>query len=195
MATCNGRIDVGRYAIEIKFVHIDRLADAIINQTLYCLSWYNNRLSTAVYNFMQTQKERKPCKIKASATNKKGARRRTRSGGPRTARTGAERRHRTFEPWQGSKKERYRFGIVLFSSARRGSKPFPPLQGFSNGLPVETLQRGEVDLSASLAIMFLSCQKLGSRRRRQYYPQLLRHETLYHNPLILSMFLHVSLVL
>ena len=57
MATCNGRIDVGRYAIEIKFVHIDRLADAIINQTLYCLSWYNNRLSTAVYNFMQTQKE------------------------------------------------------------------------------------------------------------------------------------------
>ena len=67
MATCNGRIDVGRYAIEIKFVHIDRLADAIINQTLYCLSWYNNRLSTAVYNFMQTQKERKPCKIKASA--------------------------------------------------------------------------------------------------------------------------------
>lgn len=83
----------------------------------------------------------------------------------------------------------------VLTSARRGSKPFPPLQGFSNGLPVETLQRGEVDLSASLAIMFLSCQKLGSRRRRQYYPQLLRHETLYHNPLILSMFLHVSLVL
>ena len=80
-------------------------------------------------------------------------------------------------PGRARKKERYRFGIVLFSSARRGSKPFPPLQGFSNGLPVETLQRGEVDLSASLAIMFLSCQKLGSRRRRQYYPQLLRHET------------------
>ena len=98
-------------------------------------------------------------------------------------------------PGRARKKERYRFGIVLFSSARRGSKPFPPLQGFSNGLPVETLQRGEVDLSASLAIMFLSCQKLGRRRRRQYYPQLLRHETLYHNPLILSMFLHVSLVL
>ena len=77
----------------------------------------------AVYNFMQTQKERKPCKIKASAANKRSARRRTRSGGPRTARTGAERRHRTFEPWQGSKKERYRFGIVLFSSARRGSNP------------------------------------------------------------------------
>ena len=133
-------------------------------------------VESAVYNFMQTQKEWKPCKIKASDANKRSARRRTRSGGPRTARTGAERRHRTFEPWQGS-------------------KPFPPLQGFSNGLPVETLQRGEVDPSASLAIMFLSCQKLGSRRRRQYYPQLLRHETLYHNPLILSMFLHVSLVL
>ena len=28
----NGRIDVGRYAIEIKFVHIDRSADAIIDQ-------------------------------------------------------------------------------------------------------------------------------------------------------------------
>ena len=98
-------------------------------------------------------------------------------------------------PGRARKKERYRFGIVLFSSARRGSKPFPPLQGFSNGLPVETSQRGEVDLSALLAIMFFSCQKLGSRRRRQYYPQLLRHETLYHNPLILSMFLHVSLVL
>ena len=61
---------------------------------------------------MQTQKERKPCKIKASAVNKRSARRRTRSWGPRTARTGAERRHRTFEPWQGSKKKRYRFGIV-----------------------------------------------------------------------------------
>ena len=42
----------------------------------------------AVYNFMQTQKERKPCKIKASAANKRSARRRTRSGGPRTARDG-----------------------------------------------------------------------------------------------------------
>lgn len=28
----NGRIDVGRYAIEIKFIHIDRSADAIIDQ-------------------------------------------------------------------------------------------------------------------------------------------------------------------
>ena len=145
MATCNGRIDVGRYAIEIKFVHIDRLADAIINQTLYCLSWYNNRLSTAVYNFMQTQKERKPCKIKASAANKRSARRRTRSGGPRTAQTGAERRHRTFEPWQGSKKERYRFGIVLFSSARRGSNPRPPpWQGGAPPLSHSRISYGQV---------------------------------------------------
>ena len=133
-----------------------------------------------------------------SCRHEKSARRRTRSGGPRPARTGAERRHRTFEPRIGleNKKERcFMHHSFLFISARRGSKPFPPLQGFSNGLPVETLQRGEVDLSALLAIMFFSCQKLGSRRRRQYYPQLLRHETLYHNPLILSMFLHVSLVL
>ena len=128
MATCNGRIDVGRYAIEIKFVHIDRLADAIINQTLYCLSWYNNRLSTAVYNFMQTQKERKPCKIKASAANKRSARRRTRSGGPRTARTGAERRHRTFEPWQGSKKRTIPIWYRSFfhESARRRTRSGGP---------------------------------------------------------------------
>lgn len=125
----------------------------------------------------------------------RSARRRTRSGGPRPARTGAERRHRTFEPWQGSKKRTIPIWYRSFFKRETGIEAFSPLQGFSNGLPVETLQRGEVDLSASLAIMFLSCQKLGSRRRRQYYPQLLRHETLYHNPLILSMFLHVSLVL
>ena len=79
----------------------------------------------AVYNFMQTQKERKPCKIKASAINKKSARRRTRSGGPRTARTGAERRHRTFEPWQGSKKRTIPIWYRSFfhESARRGSNP------------------------------------------------------------------------
>ena len=83
----------------------------------------------AVYNFMQTQKERKPCKIKASAANKRSARRRTRSGGPRTARTGAERRHRTFEPRIGleNKKERcFMHHSFLFISARRGSNPRPP---------------------------------------------------------------------
>lgn len=122
MATCNGRIDVGRYAIEIKFVHIDRLADAIINQTLYCLSWYNNRLSTAVYNFMQTQKERKPCKIKASAANKRSARRRTRSGGPRTAQTGAERRHRTFEPRPTLEKKNDTDLVSFFFQARDGDR-------------------------------------------------------------------------
>ena len=132
MATCNGRIDVGRYAIEIKFVHIDRLADAIINQTLYCLSWYNNRLSTAVYNFMQTQKERKPCKIKASAANKRSARRRTRSGGPRTARTGAERRHRTFEPCQGSKKRTIPIWYRSFFQARDGDRT---RKAFLKGMP------------------------------------------------------------
>ena len=153
-------------------------------------------VESAVYNFMQTQKEWKPCKIKASAANKRSARRRTRSGGPRTARTGAERRHRTFEPWQGSKKKNDTDLVSFFFQARDGDRSlFPRCKGFPTACPVETLQRGEVDPSASLAIMFLFCQKLGSRRRRQYYPQLLRHETLYHNPLILSMFLHVSLVL
>ena len=58
----------------------------------------------------------------------RSARRRTRSGGPRPARTGAERRHRTFEPWQGSKKKRYRFGIVLFQ-ARDGDRTRDPLLG------------------------------------------------------------------
>ena len=52
------------------------------------------------------------------------ARRRTRSGGPRPARTGAERRHRTFEPRIGleNKKERcFMHHSFLFISARRGS--------------------------------------------------------------------------
>ena len=124
------------------------------------------------------------------------ARRRTRSGGPRTARTGAERRHRTFKPRPTLEKKNDTDLVSFFFQARDGDRSlFPRCKGFPTACPVETLQRGEVDPSASLAIMFLFCQKLGSRRRRQYYPQLLRHETLYHNPLILSMFLHVSLVL
>ena len=80
----------------------------------------------AVYNFMQTQKERKPCKIKASAANKRSARRRTRSGGPRTARTGAERRHRTFEPWQGSKKRTIPIWYRSFFKRETGSEPATP---------------------------------------------------------------------
>ena len=80
----------------------------------------------AVYNFMQTQKERKPCKIKASAANKRSARRRTRSGGPRTARTGAERRHRTFEPWQGSKKRTLPIWYRSFFKRETGIEPATP---------------------------------------------------------------------
>ena len=80
----------------------------------------------AVYNFMQTQKERQPCKIKASAINKKSARRRTRSGGPRTARTGAERRHRTFEPWQGSKKRTIPIWYRSFFKRETGIEPATP---------------------------------------------------------------------
>ena len=80
----------------------------------------------AVYNFMQTQKERKPCKIKASAANKRSARRRTRSGGPRPARTGAERRHRTFEPWQGSKKRTIPIWYRSFFKRETGIEPATP---------------------------------------------------------------------
>ena len=80
----------------------------------------------AVYNFMQTQKERKPCKIKAPAANKRSARRRTRSGGPRTARTGAERRHRTFEPWQGLKKRTIPIWYRSFFKRETGIEPATP---------------------------------------------------------------------
>ena len=90
----------------------------------------------AVYNFMQTQKERKPCKIKASAANKRSARRRTRSGGPRTARTGAERRHRTFEPCQGSKKRTRPIWYRSFFQARDGDRSlFPRCKGFPTACP------------------------------------------------------------
>ena len=81
----------------------------------------------AVYNFMQTQKERKPCKIKAPAANKRSARRRTRSGGPRTARTGAERRHRTLEPWQGLKKRTIPIWYRSFFKRETGIEAFSPV--------------------------------------------------------------------
>ena len=81
----------------------------------------------AVYNFMQTQKEWKPCKIKASDANKRSARRRTRSGGPRPARTGAERRHRTFEPWQGSKKRTIPIWYRSFFKRETGIEAFSPV--------------------------------------------------------------------
>ena len=84
-------------------------------------------VESAVYNFMQTQKEWKPCKIKASAANKRSARRRTRSGGPRTARTGAERRHRTFEPWQGSKKRTIPIWYRSFFKRETGIEAFSPV--------------------------------------------------------------------
>ena len=83
----------------------------------------------AVYNFMQTQKERKPCKIKASAANKRSARRRTRSGGPRTAQTGAERRHRTFEPRPTHEKKNDTDLVSFFFQARDGDRTRDPLIG------------------------------------------------------------------
>ena len=97
----------------------------------------------AVYNFMQTQKERKPCKIKASAANKRSARRRTRSGGPRTARTGAERRHRTFEPWQGSKKRTIPIWYRSFFKRETGIEPATPslARRFSTAEPLAHILR------------------------------------------------------
>ena len=83
----------------------------------------------AVYNFMQTQKERKPCKIKASAANKRSARRRTRSGD--LGLRGPERSVdiELSSPARARKKERYRFGIVLFFKRETGIEPATPLLG------------------------------------------------------------------
>lgn len=84
----------------------------------------------AVYSCLQLHadtKKWKPCKIKASAANKRSARRRTRSGGPRTARTGAERRHRTFEPWQGSKKRTIPIWYRSFFKRETGIEAFSPV--------------------------------------------------------------------
>ena len=58
--------------------------------------------------------------------HKKSARRRTRSGGPRPARTGAERRHRTFEPWQGSKKRTIPIWYRSFFKRETGIEPATP---------------------------------------------------------------------
>ena len=64
-----------------------------------------------------------------SCRHEKSARRRTRSGGPRTARTGAERRPRTFEPWQGSKKKNDTDSVSFFFQARDGDRTRDPLLG------------------------------------------------------------------
>ena len=113
------------------------------------------KIESAVYSCLQLH-----------ADTKRSARRRTRSGGPRTARTGAERRHRTFEPCQGSKKERYRFGIVLFSSARRGSNPRPPpWQGGAPPLSHSRMSYGQVIIyyrvpemsTKKVCIFFVNC--------------------------------------
>ena len=61
-----------------------------------------------------------------SCRHEKSARRRTRSGGPRPARTGAERRHRTFEPWQGSKKRTIPIRYRSFFKRETGIEPATP---------------------------------------------------------------------
>ncbi len=99
----------------------------------------------AVYNFMQTQKERQPCKIKASAINKKA---RDGARGPGDLGLRGPERSVDIElssPGRAQKKERYRFGIVLFSSARRGSNPRPPpWQGGAPPLSHSRISYGQV---------------------------------------------------
>ena len=58
--------------------------------------------------------------------HEKSARRRTRSGGPRPARTGAERRHRTFEPCQGPKKRTIPIWYRSFFKRETGIEPATP---------------------------------------------------------------------
>ena len=95
------------------------------------------KIESAVYSCLQLH-----------ADTKRSARRRTRSGGPRTARTGAERRHRTFEPRIGleNKKERcFMHHSFLFISARRGSNPRPPpWQGGAPPLSHSRMSYGQV---------------------------------------------------
>lgn len=66
------------------------------------------------------------CTMKTEMRVLTSARRRTRSGGPRTARTGAERRHRTFEPWQGSKKRTIPIWYRSFFKRETGIEPATP---------------------------------------------------------------------
>ena len=64
-----------------------------------------------------------------SCRHEKSARRRTRSGGPRPARTGAERRHRTFEPRIGLEKKNDTDLVSFFFQARDGDRTRDPLLG------------------------------------------------------------------
>ena len=71
-----------------------------------------NQLSIAVYNFMQTRKKRETAhEVRGTSAC--------------ADRSGAQTSNLRAQDW-ARKKERYRFGIVLFSSARRGSNPRPP---------------------------------------------------------------------
>ena len=64
------------------------------------------------------------------------ARRRTRSGGPRTARTGAERRHRTFKPRPTLEKKNDTDLVSFFFQARDGDRSlFPRCKGFPTACP------------------------------------------------------------
>ena len=62
------------------------------------------------------------CTMKTEMRVLTSARRRTRSGGPRTARTGAERRHRTFEPRPTLEKKNDTDLVSFFFQARDGDR-------------------------------------------------------------------------
>ena len=94
------------------------------------------------------------CTMKTEMRVLTSARRRTRSGGPRPARTGAERRHRTFEPRIGleNKKERcFMHHSFLLISARRGSNPRPP--PWQGGAPPLSHSRLSVVFSTTIWII------------------------------------------
>ena len=69
------------------------------------------------------------CTMKTEMRVLTSARRRTRSGGPRTARTGAERRHRTFEPRPTLEKKNDTDLVSFFFQARDGDRTRDPLLG------------------------------------------------------------------
>ena len=95
------------------------------------------------------------------------ARRRTTSGGRWSATTGAERRHRTFEPCQGSKKKRP-IGVppisLFFQSARRESNPRPPpWQGGAPPLSHSRIVLCKIALTRTFSIILYVLVKVNTK--------------------------------
>ena len=75
------------------------------------------------------RKKKKDIQMDVFFLFKESARRRTRSGGPRPAQTGAERRHRTFEPRPTLEKKNDTNLVSFFFQARDGDRTRDPLLG------------------------------------------------------------------